>query len=88
MTEAEITTMGEKGQIVIPQSLREELGIKPKMKFVVFGQGDVIVLKRLKFEDAQREWDAIFERMRSRPQLSEDEVMAEVEAVRKRRKRS
>ncbi|TLX99141.1 MAG: AbrB/MazE/SpoVT family DNA-binding domain-containing protein, partial [Thaumarchaeota archaeon] len=32
--EPEVATVSEKGQIVIPQSLRKELGIKPRMKFV------------------------------------------------------
>jgi len=33
--ELEVTTMSEKGQVVIPQSIRKELGIKPKTKFLV-----------------------------------------------------
>ncbi len=33
--EPEITTMSEKGQVVIPQSIRNELGIKPKTKLLV-----------------------------------------------------
>lgn len=31
--ELEVTTMSEKGQVVIPQSIRKELGIKPKTSF-------------------------------------------------------
>ena len=31
--EPEVTTISEKGQVVIPQSIRKELGIKPKNKF-------------------------------------------------------
>lgn len=42
------TSMGERGQVVIPAEAREELGIKPGEKFVVFGdarKGSVILVK-------------------------------------------
>jgi bifunctional DNA-binding transcriptional regulator/antitoxin component of YhaV-PrlF toxin-antitoxin module len=31
--EPEVTTISEKGQVVIPQSIRRELGINPKTNF-------------------------------------------------------
>lgn len=40
--------MGERGQVVIPSEAREELGIQPGEKFVVFGdarKGTVILVK-------------------------------------------
>jgi len=42
------TSMGERGQVVIPSEAREELGIKSGEKFVVFGdarKGTVILVK-------------------------------------------
>jgi AbrB family looped-hinge helix DNA binding protein len=42
------TSMGERGQVVIPAEAREELSIKPGEKFVVFGdakKGAVILVK-------------------------------------------
>jgi AbrB family looped-hinge helix DNA binding protein len=42
------TSMGERGQVVIPAEAREELGIQPGEKFVVFGdarRGTVILVK-------------------------------------------
>lgn len=42
------TSMGERGQVVIPSEAREELDIKPGEKFVVFGdarKGTVILVK-------------------------------------------
>lgn len=42
------TTMGERGQIVIPSEAREELEIQPGEKFIVFGnkrKGAVILVK-------------------------------------------
>jgi AbrB family looped-hinge helix DNA binding protein len=42
------TSMGERGQVVIPSEARDELNIKPGEKFVVFGdakKGTVILVK-------------------------------------------
>jgi AbrB family looped-hinge helix DNA binding protein len=85
--EPEITTLGEKGQVVIPQSLRNELGMKPKTKFIVFGQGDVIVLKRLTLPDVQREWAGIFAAADAKgPAPAPDEVEKEVASARRARR--
>lgn len=85
--EPEITTLGERGQVVIPQSLRQHLGMKPKTKFIVFGQGDVIVLKRLELPDVNREWAEIFGAADAKPpKPTEDEIAKEVADVRKTRR--
>jgi AbrB family looped-hinge helix DNA binding protein len=42
------TSMGERGQVVIPAEARDELDLKPGEKFVVFGsprKGTVILVK-------------------------------------------
>ena len=54
--EPEITTVSEKGQVVIPQSMRKYLGIKPKNRFLVYGEGDTIILKRIELPDIKGEW--------------------------------
>lgn len=47
MENIEIASMSSRGQIVIPQSLREKLNIKEGEKFVVIGEDSTIVLKKL-----------------------------------------
>lgn len=87
--EPKVTTVSEKGQVVIPQSLRKELGIKPKTKFLVFGRGDTVIMKRLELPDLRREWDEIFKVMGAKKlKISEKEVLEEVAAVRRERRRS
>ena len=87
--EPEVATVSEKGQIVIPQSLRRELGIKPRMKFVVFGRGDTVIMKRLELPDVRKEWEEIFKVMDKKGlKLSEREVLHEVTAVRRGRRRN
>ena len=47
MENIEITSVSSRGQIVIPQNLRNRLKIKEGQKFVVVGENNTIVLKRL-----------------------------------------
>ncbi len=47
MSEVEITTTSIKGQVVIPQSIRDELNIQPGTKFAAFGKKDIVILKKM-----------------------------------------
>jgi len=82
--ELEVTTMSEKGQVVIPQSIRVELGLKPKTKFLVYGRGDTIILRKLELPDLGREWDGIFEVMDKKGlKTSEKEIQKEISVARR-----
>ena len=82
--EPEVTTISEKGQVVIPQSIRKELGIKPRTKFLVFGRGDTVIMKKLELPDVKKEWDDIFKMMdKKRLKLSEEEIQKEIAAARR-----
>jgi AbrB family looped-hinge helix DNA binding protein len=41
------TKMSSKGQVVIPEQIRKDLGLEPGTQFVVVGDGDVVILKAL-----------------------------------------
>jgi len=43
----EIVKVSSKGQVVIPKSLRDKLGIKEGEYLLVFSSGDVIIMKKL-----------------------------------------
>jgi len=45
--EVQITTTSPKGQVVIPQEIREQLGIESGTKFAVYGRGDTIIFKKV-----------------------------------------
>ena len=45
--EIELTKMSSKGQVVIPQNLRNQLGADEGSVFAVFGSDDAIVLKKI-----------------------------------------
>lgn len=39
------TKMSSRGQVVIPESIRKQLGLEAGAQFVVLGQDDVVMLK-------------------------------------------
>lgn len=83
--EPQVTTISEKGQVVIPQSIRKELKIKPRTKFLVFGKGDTVIMKKLELPDMKKEWNEIFKAMNKKKlRISEEEIQEEVAEVRKR----
>lgn len=47
MVQVEVTTASQKGQVVIPQEIREKLQIREGTKFAVYGSGDTIIFKKL-----------------------------------------
>ena len=82
--EPQVTTISEKGQIVIPQSIRRELGIKPKTKFLVYGKGDIVIMKKLDLPDMKKEWNEIFKAMdKKNLKLSKSEIQNKIAEVRK-----
>ncbi|MDD3793141.1 MAG: AbrB/MazE/SpoVT family DNA-binding domain-containing protein, partial [Candidatus Bathyarchaeota archaeon] len=78
------TTMSEKGQVVIPQSIRKELGIKPKTKFIVYGRGDTVIMKKLELPDLKKEWADIFKLMDKKElKISDKEIQKEIAEARR-----
>lgn len=47
MENIEITSMSSRGQVVIPQNLRQKLRIHEGEKFVIIGEDNTIILKKL-----------------------------------------
>ena len=47
MAKLATTKMSSKGQVVIPEEIRDRLGLKAGLQFVVIGERDVVILKAL-----------------------------------------
>ena len=85
--EAEITTMSEKGQVVIPQKIRKNLKINPRTKFAVYAKDGMIIMKAFSLPSLEKEWSEIFSSAdRKKLQVSEREVYDEVRAYRAKRR--
>ena len=47
MEKFEVTSLSSRGQVVIPQGIRDSLQLHSGEKFVVIGEDDTIILKKL-----------------------------------------
>ena len=47
MDKIEITSMSSRGQVVIPFDIREQMGLREGEKFVVIGEDDTVLLKKI-----------------------------------------
>ena len=47
MNSVDVTRLSSKGQIVLPQAVRERLRLEEGVRFVVIASGDTVVLKKL-----------------------------------------
>jgi len=78
MDESDVVVVSSKGQVVIPQRVREKLGIAAKSKLLVYPYDDALVMKKLEVEDLESQLDAVFrrvdERSRERGGLTEAEI--------------
>ena len=84
MEDVTTTKLSSKGQIVIPEAIRRRLSLEPGAEFVVLGEEDTIVLKRIR-TPAMRDFDTIVARARHaarRAGLRRSDVAAAIEAVR------
>lgn len=51
MTETETTRVSSRGQVVIPQAVRDAVQLREGELFAIYGEGDTIVMKRVTTPD-------------------------------------
>ncbi len=84
---AEVVSISSKGQIVIPKDLRDALGIKKGEKFLVVGERDAILLKRIKDRKLKKRMVELLDYFAdkfSEAGVTEEDVGKEIAATRKR----
>lgn len=87
MTDIATTTLSSKGQVVIPEDIRARLGLEPGAQFVVVGDKDVVIFKRLQ-APAKRDFVALARRAREvakQSGLRRGDIRKAVTKVRRRR---
>ena len=62
--QVELTRISEKGQVVIPSSLRTEMGIKKADQFMIFGEDNTIILKKIEKPAIKKTFDEIAKPLR------------------------
>ncbi len=81
------TSLSTKGQVVIPEEVRERLGLKTGVQFVVVGEGDVVILKVIS-PPSKTEFNSLLKKARSdarRAGMRKSDVAKAVRKVRSRR---
>ena len=63
------TRMSSKGQIVIPESIRKQLNLQEGAQFIVVGDEDVVILKKI-IPPEMGEFDALIQQARSQAKSS------------------
>ena len=87
MTDPATTKLSSKGQVVIPEEIRDRLGLKPGAQFVVVGDRDVVILKVIETPNMS-DFDEIVGRARKaarRAGKRQTDVAAAVRAARGRK---
>jgi AbrB family looped-hinge helix DNA binding protein len=80
------TKLSSKGQVVIPEEVREALGLEAGAQFVVMGDGDVVLLKRID-APTRHEFRALADRARRqarRAGMKRADIRKVVSTVRRR----
>lgn len=81
MEKADVVVVSSKGQVVIPQELRERLKIGAKTKLLIYRYEDALIMKKLEMKDVEKELQAIYRRVRltsARHGKLDDEMINEI----------
>jgi AbrB family looped-hinge helix DNA binding protein len=85
--QVELTRISEKGQVVIPSSLRKEMGIQKSDQFMIFGEEGTVVLKKIEKPVIKKSFDEIAGPLRKAAKevgLTRDDVKKALKDVRKK----
>jgi len=86
MSILEVTSLSTRGQVVIPNNIRENLKLKPGTKMIIIQEGDNILLKPIKVP-RQNQFEkiiAIGDRIREELDLKENDVDTAIKKVRQK----
>jgi len=61
--------MSSKGQVVIPEDIRDKLGLTTGAQFVVIGENDVVILKTIT-RPSMRDFDSLIKKARRQARSS------------------
>lgn len=87
----ELVKMSKKGQLVVPAELREMLGLNPEDRFIAYGDEDYVIFKKVELPSLKKEFAKIVKltaKVSKEAGITEDIVMKEIEAYRKKKKAS
>jgi AbrB family looped-hinge helix DNA binding protein len=87
MSKVATTKMSSKGQVVIPEEIRDRLGLRAGIQFVVVGERDVVILKALS-PPAMNDFDGLIgdaRRQARKAKMKKSDVAKATSKVRRRK---
>ena len=91
MEKADIVRMSSKGQVVIPQSLRQKLGIGAKSQLLVYRYADALIIKKLDLKDVEKRMETMYRRVDAKNakygELTEGDILHEIQKYREEKRR-
>ena len=69
MSSIATTKMSSRGQVVIPEKIREQLNLKPGTEFVIIAKGDVVLFKKVS-PPSWDQFDALIREARRQARVS------------------
>jgi len=87
--EQELVKMSEKGQLVVPRSIRDKEGFKRSDRFVAIEVRDGVLFKKVEIPDVRLEFESLSKDIQShlaRRKIKQEEVAKAIKWARARRK--
>jgi len=81
------TKMSSRGQVVIPEEVRRQLGLDPGTQFIVLGEGDAVILKMVRVP-SMKDFGRLIKKARTQTKaagLKRSDIASVVSEVRRRR---
>lgn len=86
MESVQITSMSTRGQIVIPQNLRDKMNLIEGEKFIVIGENDTIILKKIAMPSFER-FDSLLKKTREHAKNNKISTQTVKNAIKNTRKK-
>lgn len=86
MEKLEVTSLSSRGQLVIPQGVRDRLKLHEGEKFIVMGEGDTLILKKIEIP-AFKGFDKLLKKTRDFVKVQEIKPEEVDKAVKRARSR-
>jgi AbrB family looped-hinge helix DNA binding protein len=81
------TKLSSKGQVVIPENIRDKMDLKPGHQFVVLGNDNVVILKSIE-PPSFKDFDALISKSRKEARkagLTKKDLLRAIKAARRKR---
>ncbi len=84
----EVVTMSSKGQLVIPKSIREEMGLQERDKFIIVRDKESVILRKIESIQPDKKLLSLLDELSKRfeeARISPEDVKKEIRQARVRK---